>query len=221
MLEQLTGAYIPEKYDAIVTIIMIAIVIYGIDFAYKKIAGKTDNEDGDEGSISITGNRNVVLKIAGDTLGTTPEKVASAIDAAIKPPLRDTIARKALDFIRPAKREAGAEISGSGATITADAIADAPSALDIEMAGDDESHNPYQRQTVVIHATDLDKTKTGWAGHLPGLWEKRLKMQLYPGVSPKAVFAKSEIVADIILASKPNKDGEIVPYLFHVVKVYD
>jgi hypothetical protein len=220
MINDLFDTELPEKLNAAVTALTIVIVIFGMDWAYKKWVAKNEKDEKDAPT-SITGDQNVVIKIAGDIIGAPPEKIAAAVEQAIKPAQRNSIARRALDFIRPAKRERGASISGGGATISAEAIAEAPSALDIEMADDEESHDPYPQQTVVIHATDIDKTKTGWAGHLPGVYEKRLRMQLYPGVDPKLLFGRTEIRADIILASKPNKDGELAPYLFHVLKVYD
>lgn len=220
MVSEIFDVEIPEKLNAAVTALTIVIVIFGMDWAYKKWIAKPDKKDDDEAT-SIKGDQNVVIKIVGDIIGASPEKIAAAIEQAVKPTQRNAIAKKALDFIRPAKREGGASIHGGGATISAGAIAEAPSALDVDLADDEESHDPFQRQTVVIHATDIDKTKTGWAGHLPGIYEKRLRMQLYPGINPKTLFGKTEIAADIILASKPNKDGELIPYLFHVVKVYD
>jgi len=220
MWGSITGVEIPDKYASVVTVLTIVIAIYGIDWAYKKFKGKKDS-DADGASTSIHGNENTILQIAGDVIGAKPEDLAAAIERAIKPAQRDSVARKALEFIRPAKREPGATISGGGAVISAEAIAAAPTDLDIESLDEEEPNEPIQRQVVAIHATDIDRSKSGWAGHLPGRWNKRLRMQIYPGIDNKSIFGKTQIIADIILVSKPNKHGDMVPYLFHVLKVYD
>lgn len=220
MIEDLTGIYIPDKYNQLITIIVLVIVIYGIDIAYKKYVLK-DKNDKDNASISINGDKNIIFKIAGDMIGVDPESITDALESSIGPLQRDSIAKKALEFIRPAKKEGAAKIIGGGAKISAETIAAAPSDLDLEISDEDEFHEHLLNQVVVIHATDLDKTKTGWAGHLPGVWENRIKMQLYPGIDPKSLFGKTQFVADVILASRPSKDGSIAPYLFHVVKLHD
>jgi len=53
--------------------------------------------------------------------------------------------------------------------IEAETIREAPSVLDIEMADDGDQQEPLINQDVIIHATDIDHNKSGWAGHIPGV----------------------------------------------------
>ncbi len=90
----------------------------------------------------------------------------------------------------------------------------------MESMDDLSEETAYENHIVVIHATDLDHSKTGWAGHIPGVWEKRLKMVLFPTIPLNDVFGHKEIKADILVMSKRQPDGNLVPYVFHVINVY-
>jgi hypothetical protein len=203
--------------------VTLIVVLKGIELAIRKFRSTSSDEDGKEenGKLSVTGDSNTILQIGGHLISITPEQLSDAVDTSIRSAGKDRVAKAALEFIRPAKREAGSIISGGGAVISAQTIAEAPSELDMEMQDDEEPSESIQKQVVVIHATDIDHSKSGWAGHLPGRWNHRLRMQIYPGIDNKSIFGKTQVVADIILVSKPDRKGQMTPYLFHVLRVYD
>jgi hypothetical protein len=125
-------------------------------------------------------------------------------------------------FIQPAKREYGARIEGAGQSINASTIEAAPSPLDIALdLADQEEQATYEHVEVVIHATDKDKGSSGWAGHIPKVSEKRLRMKLFPAISPAKLFGRESFLADVIVLSRRDQHGIMTPYLFHVVNVYD
>ena len=112
-------------------------------------------------------------------------------------------------------------ITGAGLAITPEAIEASPSDLDIAMDDDDNDlQTPLQNVEVVIHATDIDHHSSGWAGHITGVWEKRLRMKLFPSIAPYELFGKETIKADVIVMAKRQWDGNHTPYLFHVLRVY-
>lgn len=220
IVKDITGIEMSDGYAAIVTVLFFVVLIYGIDWAYKRFkAPKDDGKRGETPSLAITGSYNSVLQIGGNLIGLPPSKIAEAVEAAIKPQHKDGLAKRALKFIRPAKSNPGASIEGGGVVFPAEAIADAPSDADMEMADDVEDQTPYQNCRIEIHATDRDSKKSGWAAHLPGIYEKRIKMQLYPTIDPKELFGKTSVRADVILTSKRLDTGEWQPYLVHVLKV--
>ena len=154
-------------------------------------------------------------------IGVDPQKLGAAVASSFNPKQRSSLARQSLDFIRPAKRERGAAIAGAGLTIEASTIEAAPSDLDFEIAEEQPSSELKQRQRVVIHATDRDHSKSGWAGHIVGVWEKRLPMKLFPEIPPAQVFGKEEIIADIMLVFKTDAAAESIPDVMHILRVHD
>lgn len=220
IVQELTGYQLSEKGAVVVTILFFIVLIYGVDWAYKKFKGTKPDDQKGQGSLSITGDYNTVLQVGGNALGVSPEKLAGAVEAAIKPAARDSLAKKALHFIRPAKETPGASIEGGGVALSAESVADAPSDVDMELATEEEQHCDYPKCRIDIRATDKDHTKSGWAAHVPGIWDKRIRMQIYPTIDPKEVFGKTSIIGDIILSSRRLPTGEMQPYLLHLLKLY-
>ena len=79
------------------------------------------------------------------------------------------------------------------------------------MNDDDEKQTPLTNVEVVIHATDLDHSSSGWAGHITGVYQKRLRMKLFSSVQPSQLFGKDKIIADIILVSKRTVEEDYMP----------
>lgn len=208
----LTGVDFPDRYDTMITVIVIAIVTYGVYWALSKV-GKKDDSAG----LTVNGNYNQVIYAGRDLLGVDEDRLREAVERRFAKNRGPTVSRRALEMIRPAQLEAGAAVQGAGLEISAATVSAAPSALDAEMADDEQTQDPYTDQEIVVHATDLDSNKTGWAGHLPGIWEKRLPMRLYPTIKPEDIYGKRTVTGDVIVVSKRGRDGEYVPYLFHVV----
>lgn len=222
MIESITGYHVDAKYDTLVTVIFLVIVMYGMERAWEWF--KNSKKDGEKSPIPqpIYNNYGTLIQAAGDLMDVPSSHLDRAIKQAIPAKQVKGLARAALDFIRPAKRERGAAIEGAGLSIDPAAIEAAPSPLDIALdESDEEAQAAYERREVIIHATDIDHNSSGWAGHIPGIWEKRLRMKLFPAISPIRLFGREKITADIIVVSKRNEAGEYVPYIFHVVAVYD
>jgi len=224
IIQSISGVQVPEHYKALVTIIFFLVVVYGINRAWElvKKRGKPEQKEPPPLQADISGNYNTLIHIGGDLIGTSPEHLRSAVEQAFPEKRRSHLARTALAFIQPAKREHGARIEGAGVAIDAPTIEAAPSALDIALdLADQEEQATYEKTEVVIHATDKDKGSSGWAGRIPGVSEKRLRMKLFPAISPAKLFGLESFVADVIVVSKPDQHGIMTPYIFHVVNVYD
>lgn len=221
MIEKISGQHIDEKYATVVTVIFLIIVIYGIEKAWDIFKNSKKGEAKQPIPHQIITNYGTLVQAGGDMLGIPSAQLASAISRTFPPKRVPQLARTALAFIQPAKREKGAFITGAGFSIDAATIEAAPSELDIAMDDDEETQTPLEKAEVAIHATDIDHNSSGWAGHLPGLWEKRLRMKLFPSIPPAELFGKEKITADIILVAKRQSDGGYIPYMIHVLRVYD
>lgn len=228
-IERLTGIDIPDSSDGIITVLVMVILIYGVAKAVELFGPKKAGGSGEQARSApmiepqavIQGNYNQVVLVAGEKLGVDPTAITEALDRKFHGRNGRNLAQKAMQMIRPAKREAGAAIEGGGLRVDPETIEAAPSDLDLLTADEQEIQEPIQAQFVDIHATDIDSNNTGWAGVLSGVWDKRLRMRLYPTIQPEELFGKRTIIADVILVSKANGLGEHVPYLFHVVRILE
>lgn len=218
LIEQITGRDVPDNMETLVTVLVLVVAIYGVGKAFELWKAKGAKAEGGP-SPSIQGNYNQVVHVAGDLIGVDPDAITEVLGKRFTGRKARSLGRRALEFIRPAKREDGAAVEGGGVAIDPETIREAPSALDIELETDEETQDAYPAQPIIIHATDLDSAKTGWAGHLPGVWEKRLPMRLYPTIRLDDLFGKREVTGDVILVSRRDAAGEYVPYLFHVVRL--
>lgn len=222
MIEALTGIHSDGKYDTLITVIFLILVMHGIEKAWDIFKNSKKGVEKSPLPAPIYNNYGTLIQTGGDMMGIPSAHLAAAVQKAIPPKQVKNFARTVLEFIQPAKRERGAVIEGAGLTIDAATIEAAPSPLDIALdENDEETNTPFERCEVVIHATDIDHNASGWAGHVPGVWEKQLRMKLFPAIPPGRLFGKEKITADIIVVSKRDSEGHYVPYLFHVVRVYD
>lgn len=212
LVRRVTGLDIPESMDGLITVIVMAIAVYGVFW----LAGKFKKDD--QSTLTIEGNYNNVIQVGGDLIGVDHDQFKAAVEGRFSKARGTSLARKALDLIRPAQRETGAAVEGGGVRIEPETIAAAPSAID-EALADDDAHEPYASHAIVIHATDLDSNKTGWAGHLPGLWEKRLPMRLSPTILREDLYGKREVSGDIVLSLRKGAGGDFVPFEFHVMRL--
>lgn len=216
-IEQMIGREIPESMETTVTLLFMAVAIFGISKAFEIF--KTQRT-GEPVPPSIQGDFNTILNVAGDVIGVDPAVIVTTLEKRHAGRKAVPLAKRALQFIRPAKVEPGAGVVGGGTELSPETVRAAPGAADVEASEDMEDQEPLLAQQVVIHATDLDSKKTGWACHLPGRWGKRLRMQLFPSVDASAIYGRREITADVILMSKADDEGDLIPYLAIITRLH-
>lgn len=221
-IEAMTGLEIPSEYKSLITLVVLLVAVYGIDWVYKKLTKKGSEkiEPSDRGT-TINGNYNTILTIAAPLLDKTPEGLDAVIEKAVSPKERPAIAKSAVDLIRPA-RAAHGNVRGAGTEITAATVAASPSEAEIALVSDaDEEHVTLERQRVVLHAWDMDRGKSGWGGVLEGFYDKRIRLQLMPDIKPELYAGAKEVDADLIVMRRENPSGEMTPYMAIVTKVHD
>ncbi len=221
LVEKISGQQVDDHYKTLVTVIFLVIVIYGIEQAWQFFKKREDKEKDSNQLPSIHGNFNTVVHVGGNLIGVDPGKLADAVDKTFHAKRKLTLAKQALAFIRPAKLDKGSAIEGAGLVIEAETISAAPSDKDMEDQEENRAPDSLQGRVVVIHATDKDHAKTGWAGHIPGFWERRVPMKLVPGIEPSLIFGKEQITADVLVTYRVNAAGDDVPEAMHIYKVYD
>lgn len=221
-IEAMFGVEIPAEYRSLVTLVVLLVAVYGIDWVYKRLTKKgAEKISSDERGTTINGNYNTVLNVAAPLLDKTPEALNAALERAIPPKERGALAKSAVDLIRPA-RSARGSVRGAGVEISAETVAAAPSDAEIAMLPEvEEDHDQLSRQRIVLHAWDMDRGKTGWGGILEGYYDKRIRLQLMPGIRPEQYAGVREIIADLIVLRKENSAGELTPYLAIVTDIHE
>jgi hypothetical protein len=221
LIEGITGVYIDPGYTTLVTVIFLVVVIYGIEKAWELFKKPKLETAAPYPPPQITQNVGTIIHAGAALVGLAPGQFAAALDRSFAPHQRRALAKTAVKFIQPAKQDAGAWITGGGLMITPETIAEAPSTLDIALEDeDDEKTEGYRKVRIILHAYDIDHVSSGWAGHIDGPWNKRLRIKLSPSIQPSTLFGKESIVADIILVSKRREDGTYVPSLIHLIDTY-
>lgn len=220
-IEKLTGAHVDEHYKTLVTVVFLIVVIYGIEQAWKIFKGKEDRARDAHQLPAINGNYNTIVNVGGDLLGIDPPRLKRAVEQTFVKKKRLALARQALSFIKPAKGGDGTAIEGAGLLIEAETVKAAPSEAEVSNYEEAKPPEALSDQTVVIHATDRDHAKSGWAGHVEGIWDKRVPMKFVPGIDPSSVFGKDQIKADILVTYRVNSVGDNVPEALHIFKIHD
>ena len=160
----------------------------------------------------LQGNQNSVVIIGAKLTEGDPGILQGIIDSVIHK--NPSLAKDAVNAVRPAKREDGASIQMEGMpdiSISSASVKAMPS-----LAQDEEQPEfveDFKNLEVQIRATDLDNTKRGWAVIIPSLSEKRSKLHLDPGVKPADLQGKTKIRADVTVVFKLDEKGMRYPGL--------
>lgn len=167
---------------------------------------------------AININNNVIINIAASESGLAPAQLEKIITAAITD--KKANAQDAVEFIRPAKADPEATISledSAVLSISKDTITKTPSSLKFDVMQTEQFLPDVDLQ---IRATNLDSQQSGWAGIIPSLVNRRVKLVLADGVDPKAVAGKFVVRADVIVLSQPQgAKREVKPYQITLVRL--
>lgn len=135
---------------------------------------------------------------------------------------KKTLAKEAVDFIKPAKSDPHATIEMADIpelTIKKDFIKQAPS--DYEPPVQQEKDESYDNVDVDIIASDRENYDKGWAGTIANLVNNRTKIELDDAVYPSKVHGKTKVRADVVITSRFQKSKKkYVPHLIHIKVVH-
>ena len=123
----------------------------------------------------------------------------------------------AVKFASPSKGDNNAPIQVGEHRLEREDVAEVPA---IAQPAEEEAdrQEPFEDVEIELHAQDLDKSSQGWAGIPKGHSQARLRMDLYPPISPTELWGKDKERGDIILVSRV-RNGRATPYMFHVVRL--
>lgn len=179
------------KHTVILTTVVIILVGTGLYTATCLMGGDEDTKS------LINGNNNVVIAIGADAFGKSPEEVQQIVSDAIGPNQKK-LAQDAANFVAPTRGQPGSSIQVQGASedvaIPSDVVQKAPVDVVLDPL---EQEEVYKDVDLQIRATDLDSVNRGWAGLIPGLVERRVKLLVSEGIDSTALAGKFSVRADV------------------------
>ena len=215
-IEGMFGVDVPAEYEALVSLLAVAVVYMVARYAYERVAR---SRGASQPSVHISGENNVVVMNIADLVHQSPDAVAAALDRAVSPSKRRQLIPRVADFLRPARRESGSAIEVNGApAIPSEAIAEFPSDAALE-AVDDSSTIDVEQALVEIRALDRDRSKTGWSARIwnDDRFPRRMPMDLYPTVTAEALALHHFVQANLIVEGERTPDGNFRPKRIHLI----
>lgn len=212
ILNTLFGIDVPDRYDSIVSVLVLLIAIWGIDWLRARLfPGRKEKQLEEE--------RQRLLQEAANRASVHEDHLEEVVERVLAR-RKQTIIKASADFLEPAKRHQAHSVSSGGASIAEQAIAAMPS--DIEMAQYEPPREVQElKQTLIrFRAHDLDRNKA-WAATIDAISPKRCALHFAPHVQPEALFERSAVVGDVIATLELNAAGEYAPTLYYLQKVYD
>lgn len=212
ILNTLFGVDVPDRYDSIVSVLVLLIAIWGIDWLRVKLFPGKKAPD-------IANERERLLTLAANKAEVTHDHMEEAIERSLQRKKR-SIMKASADFLEPAKRHNATAVKTRGAEIGQRAIAEVPS--DVELAQYDPPTDVREFVNVVVRfrAHDLDRNKA-WAATIDEVSPYRRPLHLAPDVRPEQLFERTEVVGDVLVTSNLDNEGEYVPTFYYLQRVHD
>ncbi len=212
IIEKLIGAPVPDQYDTIVTLCVLIVLFYGADYAYRKFFDATSSKHIKRQLNGLIGD------LARDT-GKSESDIRQVLEEKYTGVRLRTIAKAAGQFLLPSKRARNAPITVGKRTIDRDTIAEMPGGDISEVVEPDSASEVFQDVLLEVHAQDMDRANQGWAATIPGVLDKRLRMQILPPVTPEDIYTRENVRGDVVLVSEKDEAGNYTPKVIHLIRV--
>jgi hypothetical protein len=212
VVEGLFGVDVPSEYDTLVTITVLLLLFYGADFLYKITTKNL-------GSGKLKDQLNGMIKEMSVKCGLSEKEIRDFLESRYGKPSRiKKLAEATGKFFRPSRRQGNSAIIVGHKRIEQDVVAEVPSDVQIEAIEKLSTSELIPNVEIELHAKDKDREKTGWAGVIPSISKKRLRMLLNPPIEPADVWGKEVIQGDVMLI-REQKGDEFEPVEFHLTRI--
>jgi hypothetical protein len=213
VLNTLFGIDVPDEYDSVVSVIFLLVAMYGLEWLCRKIASEARDYK------KVRAERRRLLENAAKRVSVPEEQLEEAIEKMLSKKKRSAMKASA-EFFEPAKRLRARSVSTSGESIAEDVIQDMPSAVDLAQYEPPNEVQEISRAVVHFRAHDLDRNKA-WAATIEEVYPDRRPLHLAPHVNPEQLFERTEVIADVIVTSVLDAEGDYIPSLYYLQKVHD
>lgn len=195
------GLDVPQDFQTLFTIAVVATVLYGAHFLYELAATK----------IKDTSTEKMLRAMIQDISERTqcpPEEVERRLRERYRKPSRiRRLANAVIKLIKPSVAANNASITMNNITIGADVIREIPPEYRVVNALERKKHVHIDDAKLVIHAQDRDRGEKGWAATVPGEAPNRIPLKLLDGVEPSEVWQKEEVRGNIVIVHSLRETG--------------
>ncbi|QIG52769.1 hypothetical protein G6N82_00075 [Altererythrobacter sp. BO-6] len=212
ILDTLFGLDVPDGYDSFVSLLVILVAIFGIDWLYKRMF---PDKSGDK----IEEEKDRLLAEAARMASLTEQQIEGAIDRALGKRER-SVSKASMDFLQPARRHHASEVRSGSTILPKEVIDQIPS--DIDLADYEPPSETEELRDVLIRfrAHDLDRNKK-WAATIEEVSSERKPLHLAPDIQPDRLFNRNQVRGDVIVTTVRGPEGDYVPSLYYLEKIYD
>jgi hypothetical protein len=223
ILQALFGVDVPDRYDDIVSILILLIGVWGVERVVKKI--KQSKKDGEKRKTEeeerfLAAERRRLTKEAANRASVTEETMEEALNETLGRRQR-SVERAGMDFMAPARRHKATSISlPQGTAIGEEAIQAVPS--DVDLAQYEPATDTVEMENVLVtfRAHDRDRAKH-WAATISAISPDRKPLHLAMDIKAESLFVRDSVRADVLVTYVRDADGEYVPSLYYLSKVHD
>lgn len=213
-IEALSGFHIPDKYDSMITVVVVAVSLWGLLTLIERVMKKKSAPATEQAYTNVT-------NVAGDLIQVDGETIRNAIAERLSGKRQKSTIKGARDLLLPAKRHKARSIkTGADVEIGPDVLAEVPSEVDEQVFEPTMEEYDLPNVTVSLRAHDLDRAKAGWAGVISAVSEKRVKIQIEPSIPSEQLFTKAEVEANVRVYTMENDDGDMEPYLYVIQEIH-
>jgi len=213
LIEQLTGAHIPQQYDSLVTVLALTIAIYVIASGIERVMpGKSVKKLKEE----YERKKDRISELSGVSKETIERYIAKHA-ASEKAFLKHVV-----DFFAPARIEGGISIllQNGEVAISSDAIEEIPPGIDLNVEGQLTTYE-LSGTVVDIHRSDRDENKHGWRAVIESISDRKVRMELAPTINPETLWGRNAVVGDVTVIEERARDLSYGPKVYYLNSVRD
>lgn len=195
-----TGYQIPDNLQALVTVLALIIVFYGVGTIRNIVFGSVTDGPARR---KLTG----LIRELSDETGKSVEDIERVLDKRYgEPTMIKRVANAASRFFTPSKRLNSAPVEVNDREIDRQTIEDIPAPYRIEHEQEIKPTRNFYDVSLELHAQDKDHAGRGWAAIAAGVTEKRVRLKLMEDVDPSDLWNKNHVQGDITI--KYERIGE-------------
>ncbi|HEV2557384.1 MAG TPA: hypothetical protein VGU45_02035 [Microvirga sp.] len=220
LVESMTGLDISDRYDTLVTVLVLILMFYGASYLIRRLRQKDGTSE--PPPPHIQGNYNTYINIASSQLGMEPERLERVVEQVAKGSRARTVSRAAIDLFRPAKRGGdGRIVPRNTPEVSREAVAEFPSEAALADLAQDTEVETFPDVVLEIRATDRDKRKQGWAGVIHEVDKRRVPLTLFPTISSEDLAKARRARVDAMCEFKVIGEDDYLLTRIHVLAVHE
>jgi hypothetical protein len=191
VIHSATGYQTPANLEALVTIVALIVIFYGVGTIKDLVVGPT--VDG-PARHKLKG---LIQELSEET-GKSVEEIDRALDERYgEPTMMKRVTNAASRFFTPSKRINSAPVEVNNRHIDRETVEDIPATYLLEHEQGIKPTRNFFDVELELHAQDKDHAGRGWAAVVEGVTGKRVRLKLMEDVDPSSLWNKDRIRGDI------------------------